>query len=443
MKFPGSSESNSLYARFGVLAFLVLLLLVPTFFIDNLVSERQFRREESIREISSKWGLGQTINGPILSIPYREYFRDSLERLMSIRGYLHVLPERLQANAKLDPEIRYRSIYEVAVYSTNVRLEGNFNLGMLNESGIPLQNFLWNEAFIGIGISDLRGIEDQVQMKFDQKVCTFNSGLETQDVIASGIHCPLRLNFADSTDKLHTFQISFKLRGSDFIRFAPIGKVTDCEISSSWKTPSFDGAFLPDRRHVDAGGFKAYWNVLHLNRNYPQSWTDAQFNTEGSEFGLSLLVPVDQYQKTERSMKYAILFIGLTFLIFFFLELINGLSVHPFQYLLIGLALCLFYTLLLSISEHLGFTPAFLIASVMTIGLVGLYSASVLHAKNLAVMIGLTLSVLYGFIFSIIQMEDYALLMGSIGLFIILAITMYYSRKIDWNNVGREVPKQN
>jgi inner membrane protein len=215
-----------------------------------------------------------------------------------------------------------------------------------------------------------------------------------------------------------------------------VGKETVLKLQSPWTSPSFDGSFLPDSSKVSEQGFEAYWKILHLNRNYPQSWLNNKHQFTDSAFGLNLLLPVDNYTQTDRSIKYALLFIVLTFLIFFFLELVNKVSVHPLQYILVGFALALFYILLLSISEHLHFQLAYLIASLMTLGLIAWYSYSILKQTKLAALVVANLVILYAFIYTIIQMESYALMMGSIGLFIILAIIMYFSRKVDWKSLN-------
>ena len=420
------------YFKAMILVVLIGLLGIPTLFIDSLISERQSRRAETIEEISGKWGRGQTLAGPLLTIPYKEMYRDTSGKGYWVRKYIYVLPDVLKTHSVLKPEVRYRSIYEVAVYTSEVLLEGRFDLLGIDGLGVPRNNILWNEATVTVGITDLRGISEQVSMKWNGAHQSFNSGLPTQDVFGRGISSHVDLSSNSSSNSTYDFFLQLQLRGSEYIRFTPVGKITESWVRSSWTNPSFDGTFLPTKRTVSNNGFEAYWKVLHLNRSYPQMWLNDAHTLTDSDYGLSLMLPVDQYQKADRSIKYAMLFIGLTFLMFFFLELINGKLVHPFQYLLIGLALCLFYTLLISISEYLNYNIAYLIASSMTIGLITVYSASVLRARNLALMIGSTLVLLYGFIFCLIQLEDYALLLGSIGLFLILAATMYYSRRIDW-----------
>jgi inner membrane protein len=224
--------------------------------------------------------------------------------------------------------------------------------------------------------------------------------------------------------------------------FTPVGKVTDVRLSSAWPNPSFNGAFLPDRRRVGDTGFTANWNVLHLNRNYPQLWTSNKYDISGSAFGIDLLLPVDSYQKTYRSIHYAILFIGFTFLVFFFIEVLNKIFIHPMQYLLVGVALIVFYTLLLAISEHLHFNLAFILSALATLFLIGGYVRAILRSARLTMLISGILTILYAFIFVIIQLQDYALLIGSIGIFIILALVMYFSRKIDWYHLNLQDKKQ-
>ncbi len=225
------------------------------------------------------------------------------------------------------------------------------------------------------------------------------------------------------------------LKGSQFLYFVPVGKTTNVNINSNWTNPSFGGEFLPDSREINNEGFQSYWNILHLNRNYPQSWSDNEHSVTYSAFGVNLLLPVDRYQKSMRVIKYAILFLAFTFLVFFFIEVMNKVFIHPIQYILVGIAIVVFYTLLLAISEHLAFNISYLISAILTLTLITAYVLAILKSKKITVLILGILGILYGFIFTIIQLQDYALLIGSIGIFVILAIVMYYSRKIDWYSI--------
>jgi inner membrane protein len=226
--------------------------------------------------------------------------------------------------------------------------------------------------------------------------------------------------------------LALNFNGSTSINFVPLGKVSEVSVKSAWQNPSFVGAFLPDERNIATTGFSANWKVLHLNRPYPQAFKGATSGIDESSFGVNLFVPVDEYQKSMRSAKYAAMFITLTFLIFFFVQIINGIRIHPVQYIMVGLALCVFYTLLIAISEHLAFHWSYIIASISIILLITLYAKSIFNENRLTALLALILCILYLFIYAIIQMEDYALLMGSIGIFIVLALVMFLSRKINW-----------
>jgi inner membrane protein len=225
---------------------------------------------------------------------------------------------------------------------------------------------------------------------------------------------------------------TIRLKGSGDLLFFPGGRETTISASSSWSSPSFTGSMLPDVRTVKDSGFAADWKVLAINRKFPQQWKKATYNLSDSPFGVDLFVPVDAYQQITRTVKYALLIIVLTFTAFLLIEWICHLVIHVFQYILVGFALCIFYTLLLSLSEYLGFSPAYFLAAAATIGLIAWYMGSLLHSWKLSLFVAFLLTVQYGFLYTLIQLEDYALLMGSIGLFVILALVMYFSRKINW-----------
>lgn len=427
-------EGKKTYLKVIVMLFMILIFLIPIALIQSLISERVQFQQKAISEVSSKWGNEQTISGPVLSIPYYELVTDKSKVTRKIIRFAHFLPDSLFINGTLAPEMRYRGIYQVVVYNSKIGLSGVFNSINTDQIKVPRENILLDDAFLALGISDLRGIEEQISLRWNKQLQGFNSGVGTNDVLESGISTRIRLS-ADSLRRGSRFDLNIELKGSQALKFVPVGKITQVRITSKWKTPSFDGAFLPDSRQINADGFSAYWKVLHLNRNYPQSWTSDAYRINESAFGVSLLIPIDHYQKTERAVKYSFVLITLTFLLLFFIELLNGVNVHPFQYLLIGLALCIFYTLLLSVSEHLSFNLSYWISGIATIGLITLYARSISGMKQIYLLIMGVLIILYGFIFTVLQLEDYALLMGSIGLFVILAIVMYYSKKINWYDI--------
>ncbi len=430
---------NNIYFKVGTILLISVILLIPANMIRSMIYERENTQNEAIREVSSKWAEEQTISGPFISIPYYRYIKefskkDSTGKIVQLKEYIHILPSQLNISGNINPEKRYRGIYEIVVYNSKLNIKGSFNKLDLAAIDVAPKNILFDKAEFVIGINDLRGIEKQVNLEWNNQNISFNPGVSSNDVVSTGINALLSLDPNDST--VYNFNLSLDLKGSQLLYFTPVGKVTDINLSSEWPTPSFNGAFLPDNREVTEKGFNANWNVLHLNRNYPQIWTTNRNNISTSSFGIDLLLPVDNYQKSYRSIKYAILFILFTFLVFFFIEVMNKVFIHPIQYILVGVALIVFYTLLLSISEHLKYNIAFIISALATLLLIAGYVKAILKSTKLTMLITGILTVLYSFIFVIIQLQDYALLIGSIGIFIILGLVMYFSRKIDWYNLN-------
>jgi len=438
---PGDKLKNSVGLRLAIIGFLSLVLLIPAALIQGLISEREQRRDSAVFEVSDKWGERQIIAGPILTVPYKNLIKDEKGNLLSVIEYAHFLPENLTINAELFPELRYRGIYEVILYNSKLQIRGNFLPPSFNQFSIAPENILWKDASIALGLSDLKGIRNVVKIKWNEDELTANAGVDSKDVLEIGISVKPKVTTAAEN---FTFAVDLDLNGSGEIGFAPVGKETGVMVASKWGNPSFMGEFLPSRRQVQPDQFNAEWKVLHLNRNYPQQWLGSQHKIIESGFGVRLLLPIDEYQKTMRTAKYAIMFIALTFLTFFLTEVLNKKIIHPIQYILIGLALILFYTLLLSFSEHVRFNSAYLLASAAIVALITAYTKSVLSNNMATAIIAGILIILYGFLYIILQLQDYALLLGSLGLFIILAIVMYVTRKIDWFAIGKltvEPPK--
>ncbi|GAA0528490.1 cell envelope integrity protein CreD [Chitinophaga japonensis] len=448
METTNTTAQRSFWERYAyaikaiVIGILVLVLLIPTAMIMGLINERKHLQQQATEEVSAKWANAQTITGPVLVVPYTEINvikTETAVREEEVLRYACFLPEQLTINGQLQPEIRKRGIYEVAVYGSRFQLSGSFTAPDLAALNISSERLRWNEASLAMGISDMRGIGNQVQVLWNGQPFVFNPGTPPGGLLGSGLQAkvPLAAESVDSAGA--SFTINLQLKGSGEVNFSPVGKTTRVNLQAGWSDPSFDGAFLPDTRKVEDKHFSAAWQVLHLNRNFPQSWIlgNDKYDIHDADFGVKLFLPVDVYLKSMRAVKYAILIIGLTFLLFYFIELLRHHSVHPLQYILIGVALCIFYTLLISQAEQLGFNAAYCIATLLTLGLVTTYTVSVLKKTGTALAVGGTLLTLYGFIYVIIQSEDQALLMGSLGLFIILAIVMYFSRKIRWEALGR------
>ena len=439
---PSNSPDFNFFTRYHMvikailISFLTLFLMIPMALIGDLISERERTARDATVEVHQKWSGEQTIMGPVLSIPYYEVTTGKDGKKEKTMSVIQILPESLSIRGEVKTQELKRGLYEIVVYNAPIELKGNF---LLPDELSKLPESSWNEIFFGdamlnIGISDLRGISEQVKMQWNDQLLVFNPGVPQAMILSSGVsvHVDLTSLLKDSSVE---FAIELKLKGSETLRFTPIGKTTVVNLQSNCTTPSFSGAFLPVDRDVNDKGFTCAWKVMNLNRNYPQVITNSRWEMDikHSEFGVDMLLPVQHYQKSMRTVKYAILIIVLTFVVSFFVEIIQKKRIHPFQYLLVGAALCLFYSLLISISEHTGFTVAYGIASVMTVTMLTCYMSGVLKIRKTAMAIGGLLALLYLCIFILIQLETYALLVGSIGLFVILAVIMYFSQRINWS----------
>ena len=427
---------QSLYIKIASIGFIIILLMIPNSIIKNLIHERNYRQQEVISEVSNKWGNAQQVIGPVLTIPYKTFYENQDGKKLEIIKHCNFLPEQIEINGEINPESRKRGIYNVVLYQTSINSIGYFKQPDIKKLGISEENVLFDKAFIQISISDMAGINDKIKLTFDNDTYRMESGIKKMNGFNSGVKIPIKLNRISKELK---FSFDLNLNGSHFLTFGPVGKETLVNLNSTWGSPSFMGSFLPDDRSISKEGFNASWKILDLNRNYPQSWIGEQQNLLQSSFGVELIQTVDEYSKNLRSAKYALLVISLTFLVFFFFEVINKQKVHPMHYTLIGLSISIFYFLLLSLSEHIGFNLAYLISSTVIVGMIVSYSLSIFDTKFLTIVLLGILSSIMGFIFIILQLEDFALLAGSVGLAIVVASVMYYSRTIDWNNVGKIV----
>lgn len=431
-------ERNRTLIKGFLVGFLILIMLIPGVFIANLVKERKLRQQEVVKEVSSKWAGKQTITGPVLIVPYKEPGTDAEGKPVIYKKLAYFLPDVLSISSSMQPEKRHRSLFDVTLYRSNIDISGHFNplpIGMLK---IPAENMIWEEASIATGIDDVRGLENEVHVDWNGVKQNMEPGMAANAVLTEGLSMPVKIDAQTPAN----FSMHIDLRGSEELYFTPIGKTTEATVNAPWKDPAFDGEYLPtETPNVNNKGFTAKWKILPVSHAYPQAWKDKSVTLSDAAFGVKLLQPVDGYAKTERSVKYAILFIALTFTIFFFLEILKKKHIHPLQYLLVGFALTIFYTLLLSISEYIGFNVAYLIAATATISLIGLYVHGIFKDIKTALGFTGTLAALYGYIFILIQLQDYALLFGSIGLFVIIAIMMYYSGKIDWYG-NKSAPKR-
>lgn len=449
-----------------IITVLTLLLLIPGAILQDLISERQHRSIETVEKINNKWSLAQTLCPPTLVIPYtQEVYRQNSEG-KTIRGWeshqLYVTPKDVKVTTLLQPEERYYGIYKAILYKSDIHIDGEFGgLESLSKEGCV---FHFEDAYVLLGVTDLRGIREDIDFKLNGRDLKASVGeknqlfagnlVEESEIVArsssfksseydykeyeesiEGKSLLIKLNGLIAANKLSEklkFSCNLKLNGSSEINFIPIAQNTQVRVEGQWQAPSFIGAFSPEYT-LDKDQFKAEWSVLSFNRSIPESWTDNELSSlRENSFGVNLVDTVNHYQQNMRSAKYALLFIVLTFVIFFFVEVFTKKSIHPIQYLLVGIALVLFYSLLLSLSEHAGFAWAYVIASVATVSLITAYGSSIFKQGLPTAILAAVLSLLYVFLYVILQLENMALLIGNIGLFVILAVIMFVSRKVKW-----------
>lgn len=440
---------SSITVRMLIVGILTLILLIPLAYIKSLISERQYSQESVVEEINEKWGEEVLLMGPVLRVPYKTYTKtvkrdgETKEKYTEVTEHLnfaYFLPKTLDANSQLNPEVKKYSIYKSVVYNANVSASGYFDTLDFSAENIKEEDVLWKQAKIIIKTSNLKGISNKVKIKLNDKAFEFlpkysgganpydrhftMNALETGYITESLIPKDGQLKFS--------FNIEYK--GSKQLRMIPIGEETSLNVKSNWADPSFVGAYLPyNPDKLSDSGFDAKWKVLNINRAFPQSFFGNLPDLSEFAFGVELKLLANEYQQSTRSAKYGYLVIALTFLVFFLFQSISKVDIHPFQYLMIGIALTMFYTLLISISEHSNFSLAYLISSASVVGLITIYSKSILKTFKFTAFIASSLIALYLFIYVIIQMENYALVTGSIGLFVILAMVMFASKKIDWS----------
>lgn len=390
-------------------------------FVLGLVFERQNRFSEARKEIADKWSKRQVIAGPMI-----------IGHNLTDGTDTYVLPENLRYETILEPEVRSRGIFKSVVYTSKIKVSGDFSSDDL-ERAVAYGRV----ATFSVAITDTRGIEKKFDLQWNGNIYDFEPGPGKAFLDSSGLHASIPVNFSA---KNIPFSFEIQLKGSEGISIAPLGKETIFNISSTWPSPSFVGNFLPSDRQVSESGFESEWRISSFGRSYPQIWQGGTIDLQqvlNSSAGVDLYEQIDAYDMTFRSVKYAILFIVITFAAFFLFDVLASVRIHPVQYLLIGSALSLFYLLLLSLSEQIGFLPAYIVATAMIAVLVTTYSAYVLKNNRRALPIFALLITLYGYLYFVLMLEDYALLFGSLLIFALLAVIMYMTRNIDWFTLGK------
>lgn len=436
---------QSTTAKMVMVGLLTLSLLIPLEFVKDLISERSQRKQEVVDEVTKLWGKDVFFYGPMLKIPYKSYEEYNvtnpktkvvtIER-KAIIDYAYFFPEKLnnKSDVKKNTSLK-RGIYNNVVFSANMSFDGFFGKPNYEKLGINPEDLLWNKATIIVKTTNLKSIKSDLNIQLNNQKLNFESKPEEDTFYGTLETSVFDYKTLANNEKIN-FNFLMQYNGSNSVKFIPVGKTTTINLNSDWESPSFEGTFAANdtTKTIGKTGFHADWKILDINRSFSQQFVNKIPNLNEYSFGVKLIETVDEYQQNERASKYGFLVIGLTFLIFFLIQSISKISIHIFQYSMIGLALIMFYTLLISITEHSSFALAYIIAGISVIAMITAYSISILKDKKFPVFIGLSLSALYTFIFVIIQLENYALLVGSIGLFLILGAVMYFSRKIDWGN---------
>jgi inner membrane protein len=426
-------ESGSITTKAVLIGVIVLLLLVPMAMLRGVLSERSTLREVAYQRVAEGWGGNLTFSGPMLVVPTeREVVIDDKVRL--VRSDLYILPSRLDVNAdvNVDAQPRKVGIYGVPVYLSTLRLRGEFDLRPLQAFvDTPQVTYLWAQSRLRVPVSTAKSLREVTQSDFA-------GGHVTLGPAGPGVHPAVEAQI-DMTEqrKKEAAEFAFDavIAGSRNVSVLPLGNITTVNMRSNWPHPSFQGAFLPAEHSISEQGFEARWQVLELNRPYRTIWSEGEVNEAmlaESSFGVGLFQSVDIYQRAERAVKYAALFIALTFLTLFAWEQVTRNRLHPLQYLLVGLALSMFYLLLIALSEHIAFVVAYLIAAASLVLLIGTYIAGALRSSRRGFMAGGAMGVIYGLLYMLVLSEDYSLLLGAIILFVALAAVMLATRRFDW-----------
>lgn len=424
---------------------LIVLLLLPLVLASALVSERESRAHGVRYEVARLWGQPQKLNGPFLVVPYtvKVETKEGDKRVETLHERRAVFtPELLEIKAESASKVLHRGIYAANVYTAKVNVSGRFGVPDMSEVISDPQAIRWHDAILVLGLSDVSGLKEAAKVKIDGSTdVAFAPSIGIAGVDTSGIHARVMGNKSDgpvANDtplKAFVFQTDLVFTGSGDLSFAPAARDTRVALASDWPSPSFSGAFLPVERTVTDAGFTASWQVPHLARSVPQAWA---VNDQGIErlqpylFGVSYYQPVDFYDLVNRSVKYGVLFLAAAFMTVFLFEVLSARRVHWVQYLFTGLALTFFYVLLLSLSEHIGFSWSYLIASTATGVMLASYVACALDSTRAGTIMATAFALLYGVLFLVLRLEDYALLAGALLGFAGLTIIMFATLRVDW-----------
>ena len=445
--------NKNLTIKLGAIALLILLLLIPLLMIDGIIDDRQQLRDGVLEDIARSSSYSQQLSGPVMVVPYRKVVRtwktnektnQRYEELGEERGRLYFLPERFELDGQVQTELRARGIYQARLFHADNRINGHFSLPAQLGIKEDFADYQFDAPFLAVGISDIRGIENALKLELDGQRLDFVPGTQV-GWLGEGVRVMLpTLDTRNATEL--TFGFDLRLQGTGSLQVLPVGKTSRVSLAANWPHPSFIGNFLPGKREISDQGFSADWQTSFFSTNLQEAMNRCVMGNDceafnGRSFGVSFIDPVDQYLKSDRAIKYALLFIVLTFAGFFLFEVLKSLAVHPVQYALVGVALAFFYLLLLSLSEHIGFALAYLLSASGCVLLIGFYVCHVLHNVRHGLSFSAGLAALYGLLYGLLSAEDYALLMGSLLLFGLLGVFMVLTRKLDWYGIGQKPAK--
>lgn len=442
---------NSFYGKLLAIVLLIIGLLIPRSFLTDLIYERMSWRQQAYDSIRQSWPGEQTLAGPVLVVPFQitqrsretvtgEGKKSGKTRVISKEttydDAVYLTPKKLDIATRLDSSLRYRGIYGVPVYTNKVTVRGEFDFQTLKDTVDKHKNhkLVWGKPTLNVLVRDQRGITAPPSLQWGNATLPFlpGSGLPNTD---AGMSAKLPA-IPQELPKTMSFDFDIELKGMRSANYALLSDDTRIAMQADWANPSFTGELLPDKREVGAKGFTAEWRASSFSHNTGGLLEACRQGNCAvlldKAVGVELIQPVDSYQESERSVKYAFLFIALTFVVLVLLELLKKLRIHPIQYSFVGMALLVFYLLLISLSEHIDFSLAYLSGSAASTMLLTVYFGSILHDRKLGLMLGSGLSVLYFLLYVILQSEDNALLMGSILIFAILALLMLSTRNLDW-----------
>jgi inner membrane protein len=404
---------HRMFVKLGCIAGLALILLIPLGLLLPVVEDRVQLRDGAAQEIEHDWGRAQTVIGPVLVVPLDQ-------------GFAYAFPDELRVQAELAPQQRKRGIYAAVVYSAQLAITGTFHRPTASELGVVPQAVHWEQAYVALAVSDLRGTGSQVTLRWgsDQRPMLPGSQL---DRWPSGLHAPVAVG-----DGPIAFSLDLPVHGSEGVRFAPLGVRNEVTVRSAWPNPSFAGAFLPATRELTDDAFAATWNVSYYGRDFGQYGRELPSGIESSVFGVDLRPGIDSYRSLERAVKYGVLFVVLAFMSWFLFEVIARVRIHPFQYGMVGLALGVFFLVLLALSELVPFALAYALSAAATVGVVTMYMLPVLRTGRRTAIATVLLAASFGVLYLVLQAEDFALLAGSLVVFAALAITMQLTRRLEW-----------